>query len=440
MAASIFHGAPGSFKSASAMWFEILPALREGRLVVTNMEGVLPKEEIEIELNEVFPESAQIWRLSSQTDEGLFLWRRWFWWMPVGAFIVLDEVQDVFPNDSTVFKPVDLDSLGIDSIKDHLPEKFYNFFQLAIAKFIPPDDSGSKDDTGETILDKNGHIIYPKNMREANMRHRKYNWDIIYCTPEITEIHKLVRSVCQYAYKHKYFDSFEFIPYFNRRPRIHEHSPKSTGETNTKGHTTKWRKIPLQVHRCYRSTSTGDITKRRGANALKDPSLIFAIALLLCCFGYAAWYLLFKDDEKTGTDIIQESITKTSDILQKDNTENSSISSNPNDIQATLKNSFSLDLPYNAQDIYFNGYVQVELNKTTKYKEYAFTLLLNQKRFSLNTNDMQFFGIKIYFINECKVKLIQGNKTRYVYCEPRYSDETRAKPEQRGTSEYLGDT
>ena len=39
MASSIFHGAPGSFKSASATWFEVLPALRKGRLVVTNIEG-----------------------------------------------------------------------------------------------------------------------------------------------------------------------------------------------------------------------------------------------------------------------------------------------------------------------------------------------------------------------------------------------------------------
>ena len=41
MAASIFHGPPGSFKSASAFWYEVLPALRAGRVVVTNIEGIL---------------------------------------------------------------------------------------------------------------------------------------------------------------------------------------------------------------------------------------------------------------------------------------------------------------------------------------------------------------------------------------------------------------
>ena len=156
MSASIFHGAPGSFKSASAFWFEVLPALRAGRVVVTNIEGVLTKESIEIELDEVFPETADIWRLSSQTETGLFLWRRWFWWMPVKAFIIIDEVQDVFPNDSKVFKPEELDSQGIESIKQHLPEKFYNHYKKAIADFKPDISEGTKDDTGETILDENG--------------------------------------------------------------------------------------------------------------------------------------------------------------------------------------------------------------------------------------------------------------------------------------------
>ncbi len=38
MAATIFHGAPGSYKSSSAVWFELLPALREGRLVVLSIK------------------------------------------------------------------------------------------------------------------------------------------------------------------------------------------------------------------------------------------------------------------------------------------------------------------------------------------------------------------------------------------------------------------
>ncbi|HHC7274589.1 TPA: zonular occludens toxin domain-containing protein, partial [Vibrio campbellii] len=55
MAVIFRHGSNGSYKSAYATWFEILPALREGRLVVTNIEGLRPKESIEKILGETFP-------------------------------------------------------------------------------------------------------------------------------------------------------------------------------------------------------------------------------------------------------------------------------------------------------------------------------------------------------------------------------------------------
>jgi len=417
MSASIFHGAPGSYKSSSAVWFELLPALRAGRLVVTNIEGIQDKEFIELELGEEFPESADIWRLSSQTDKGKFLWMRWFWWMPVGAFIIIDEVQDVFPNDSTVFKPVELDSKGIDSLIDKLPEKYHQYFYEVIESFKPPEDY--RDDTGEQILDENGHIIYPITMREANMRHRKYNWDLIYCTPEITEIHKLVRSVCQYAYKHVYKEFLEFIPYYKRRTRINEHTPKSSGETIKKGDTTKWRKLPLEVFKLYRSTSTDEITEGRGLNAFKDPSLIFALALLLLCFSYVTWWAFIKEDSKNR--FLEESNLPQETIQVHSKNARSSSSSVPsaNSFQTDNVNNLPLKLPYDASKIYFTGYQDVILNKNKKYKEYFFTLTLEEDEFSLNDSDLQYFGIKVHYINECVVELSSGKYTKLVYCTPK---------------------
>jgi zona occludens toxin len=418
MSAIIFHGAPGSFKSASAFWFEVLPALRAGRIVVTNIEGVLTKESIEIELDEVFPVSADIWRLSSQTETGLFLWRRWFWWMPVKAFIVIDEVQDVFPNDAKVFRPEELDSQGIESLKEHLPEKFYNHYHVALADFKPDLSESTSDDTGQQVLDENGNFLYPKLMREANMRHRKYNWDIIYCTPEITEIHKLVRSVCEFAYYHKYNQALEFIPYFKRRPRIHEHSPKSIGVPKKKDDITKWRKVPLDVHKCYRSTSTGGITKRGGANGFKDPTLIFTIALLFFCICYATWYLFIKEDRKSLQQYSMESNQENSQVSSQTNAKNTGFFNSSDTVQDNNESRIPLNLPYQANKIYMNGYQTVVLNKDRKYKEYFFTLYQDDVEISINSDDLFFFGISVEYINHCTVKLKDGNKTRLVHCSP----------------------
>ena len=52
MATKVFHGAPGSYKSSTAMWFEVVPALRSGRVVVTNLQGIKNLEDIQRELKE----------------------------------------------------------------------------------------------------------------------------------------------------------------------------------------------------------------------------------------------------------------------------------------------------------------------------------------------------------------------------------------------------
>lgn len=434
MSASIFHGAPGSFKSASAFWFEVLPALRQGRLVVTNIEGVLTKESIEIELDETFPESADIWRLSSQTQTGLFLWRRWFWWMPVKAFIIIDEVQDVFPSDAKVFKPEDLDNQGIETIKEHLPEKYYERYKEEIATFKPDLSEGTSDDTGEIILDENGDILYPRLMREANMRHRKYNWDIIYCTPEISEIHKLVRSVCEFAYFHKYNQALEFIPYFKRRPRIHEHSPKSSGQPKKKDDVTKWRKVPLEVHKCYRSTSTGGITKRGGLNGFNDPSLIVAIALLFLSLSYSTWWLFIKEDSKP---VIESGLVTNKEgkqVPSSSSSQNLNISGNTSNNKAISENDIPLALPYDASNIYMTGYQSVfntNYGNVTEVKEFIFTLKLEDKEFSLNNYDLENFGILVRYFNDCRVELYNNKHSRIVSCMPKFTSTAKQESSQQ---------
>lgn len=429
MAAHIFHGPPGSFKSASVVWFRVLEALRQGRLVVTNIEGMCTKETIEIELNETFPQGADIWRLSSQSSKGQYLWRRWFWWMPVKAFIVMDEVQDIFPADTTVFKPIEFDvpkdQLGIEVIKDKLPEKFYDYYIKELTTFSPEIDDDLIDDSGEVVLDTNGNMIYPRTMREANMRHRKYNWDIVYCTPEITEIHKLVRSVCEFAYGHKYYEMLEFIPYYKRRVRIHEHSPKSTGHPKKKDDPTKWRKIPLDVHKLYRSTSTGNVSSNGGGvAALKDPTFIFTIAILVLCISYATWWGFFQTDNKVVVQESQKSHQENPQVSGKATAETPRFFGDTDPDTNNNENAVSLGLPYNATKIYFTGYLDVVLNKDKKYKEYFFTLTEQQNEIAINSTDLQFFGIKVHYINECAVELSRGKKKRIVYCTPRTINST----------------
>lgn len=427
MAASIFHGAPGSFKSASAVWFEVLPALRKGRLVVTNIEGILPLEEIETELQETFPDSAKLWRLSSQNEEGLQLWRNWYHWMPTGALVLIDEVQDVYPTE-TSFKPETCNYKHIDNYKNLIPEQWYTYHYEQLEKFKPDDlTSGDVDDLGRELFNEHGHIIYPKTLKECYMRHRKYNWDIICCTPDITSVHKYIRNVSQYAYSHKYFDGLAGIPYYNRRPRIFEHNPKLDGKTPSKANTTTWKKIPLEVHKCYKSTATGGITKGQGKNFLYSPTFAFPVAMVFCCILYWVWYFTSSESspEETKTTTEQTVVSAKKDT----GTDNRHV-----DVQVLDGEPIFLGLPYDAKKAFVTAVQSKKIGQRI-IREYVFEFISDEYgSFSVNSIELLELGYTVKYVSSCNVLLNQGEFTYRAVCTPTPYSPVQDDNEQQDTS------
>ena len=416
MAASIFHGAPGSFKSASAVYFEVLPALRKGRLVVTNIEGLLKLEDIEIALQESFPESAKLWRMSSQTEKGLHLWRRWYHWMPPTALVVIDEVQDVYPTEST-FKPESCDYVPISKHKETPPDGWFDTHMQALEDYKPDNlTSGDIDDLGEVIFNDNGHIIYPKTLKEAYMRHRKYNWDIICCTPDITSVHKYIRNVSQYAYAHKYFDGLEFIPYFNRRPRVHEHNPKLNGTSITKGTPVNWKKVPVEVHKLYKSTSTGNTTKGQGKNFFKSPAVAIPFTLLFGALLYLLWFFTLSD---SASESAQANFQEAIQVPQSGGyVLNSDDRSSPR-----AKRPVSLALPFDANKAWFTGTVTKYRNGQVVGRHYTFTLDIDGSEYTANGSDFRAFGYTLTYINDCTVHARKDGERRILHCRPQLQEE-----------------
>ncbi|MFY8351489.1 zonular occludens toxin domain-containing protein [Pseudoalteromonas sp. SSM20] len=412
MSTYLFHGAPGSFKTASATWFEVLPALRKGRLVVTNIEGILPLETIENELGETFPESAQLWRLSSQNDIGEMLWRNWFHWMPVGALVVMDEVQDIYPIESR-FKPESCDYKHISTYKGVLPEYMYDYHMAKLEEIKPEDlTDADTDDLGIERFNEYGHVIYPKTLKEAYMRHRKYNWDILCCTPDIGSVHKYIRAVTEYAYAHKYFDGLSKIPYYYRRPRIHEHNPKFDGKKPNKNETINWKKVPLDVHKCYKSTATGSITEGKGKNFILSPQLFIVTLLFFCSIGFLLWYFFADKDvvenNSQAAQVPVESVYKTAVVNNSD--DNNSVSTRTNVL---------LELPYNAKQVFVSGIV-TKKDGAAFSRHIIFELLTPDfGSISLTNVELLGMGITTKYINECNV-LLQSQKYEYrALCNPR---------------------
>ncbi|MGL5343475.1 MAG: zonular occludens toxin domain-containing protein [Plesiomonas sp.] len=290
MAIKIRDGGNGSFKSSACVWFDLLPALRAGRAVITNIEGLLPLDEMEKVLGEKFPSGAKLIRVYSCSDFGVKLWQGWYNWIPPDCMIIIDEAQDIFSKVSGFNAEKSLYQ-GLEPFLQYLPDWWPAFFaeRLDSYKKNYKETSSDSDDVGERMFDDLGNPVWPAHFMSACKRHRKFTWDMIWLTPDISDIPADVRGCAELAINHRNKSIAFFAP---RRCRMWERHPKTTGVTPPKGDTVYSKKIPVKVFLLYRSTLTGKFTKS-GLGKL-PPAIRFAVLSLILCVGvviYAAFFL-----------------------------------------------------------------------------------------------------------------------------------------------------
>lgn len=401
MAVIIRHGPAGSYKSALIVSKHIIPALLNGEIVVTNVEGMYPLEVIKEKLKGKFdfPDEAKLIRIGSLTIEYQELWRNWFNWMPLGVKIIVDEIQDIYP---TSFKK-DLDCRPFADFESLLPKNLIECFheQKDIIK-ASDFDEGDTDDTGKTRFTDDGHIQYPLTLNGAYKRHRKFNWDMVLGTPDINEVSAMIRGVAETAFVQRSRDS---VPIFKRKPWIGEHNPKSNGLTIKKGFTST-ETVPLWAFLCYKSTQTGKVTKSgTSKNPLKSPVLILSLLFGVICFGYAItrlYTVFFADDLPPETPQVVEPVPlpvkkplKDGQSYAQSSQETKQI--NPNvSARVSLLSSASngnsnlgIELPYSAEKIFLTGYAHPSI--------YIFSLTFKEEgqpeeTFQINSDDLRVLG------------------------------------------------
>jgi len=448
MASIIFHGNPGSYKTSTALWFEMLPALRSGRCVVTNIEGLFDLDTIEKAVGEKFPDSAQLWRISTLNQAGVDVLTRWFHWLPAGALLLIDEVQNLYSDkDRTELKEFNVSLDGepntIDIIKAvaFLPAPLCEY-SISVISDIEPD--GYTDDLGLTETDDNGHIRYPRNIKDALMRHRKFNWDILVCTPDITKVHNLIRSVAEQAVSHKSFD-FAPMPYFQRRPRTHEHNPLERGLSPKKGEQVKRRKIPLDVFKLYKSTQTGKNNKSgKGTSPFQSPKFVLAVVFLLSILAYFIWFAVGRDgnSSSTGTQQSSEQIDSVDDL----STDESAVvfgesvdTANGDDSRAAINETADIEPePLIGFDFYVTGFTkQVKYSRVERVltpEDFLYLIYFDvykdgQLMFKTTNTDLNDLGYITKTLTECVYKVSYQASSRIVTCKE--DDKTEDVEEDR---------
>lgn len=282
MTAVIHHGAPGSFKSFSIVQRVMIPALMEGREVVTNIRGFNDIDQVASAMGVEIPDTAKIHYVHADSEEGFNHMAKFFHWVPAGALIVIDEGQRVY---STRLR--------------------------SFSEFDQPGDIPLTYSDGTVLTDsETGEPVNrPSNVENAFDQHRHCNWDIYIATTNIGKVHKEIRGVVEFAYRHR--DLTGLLPW-NKKPcwREFKHDAEASGKSVS--HyvgTPKKYSVDKRVFKCYQSTKTGvakDSAER--TSILRDPKIRFALALFIgsiIWIGFQVSTVLGKFDEDPTKRVVQ---------------------------------------------------------------------------------------------------------------------------------------
>ncbi len=440
MAISIRTGANGSYKTAYVVWFIILPALRTGRIVVTNIEGMQPLSVIEERLGEKFPSTARLIRIFSRDSDGIDLWQHFFCWCPIGSLIVIDECQDIMSKNIGF----DLRKIKHRPLSDFIDILPSGFSELFYSRHIPVDmgslNACEVDDRGRAEYDESGKIIYPLSFNEGFMRHRKYNWDIELLSPDWKQIDSGIKACAEQAFFHKNNDGYFWS---KRKPYVYKHKVSATTITlpaKSDVNLTK-PKVPIDAHLLYKSTGTGSVTKSGSVNLLfKNPKLIIVTLIGLFCAGaliYGLSNMVFGESQEveevetsTPPESNQENGQGDTQLASQDSEISNDVHSGGDSDSLHINGiDFSHLLNSPIPDLQIDGLKQVYLTSysyvfITKKRPYDVKLRLSLKvvtdfgNFHISESYLRRKNIAFNVLDECLLELVKEERSYLVGCIP----------------------
>ena len=372
MATSIHHGAPGSFKSFSLVQRFAIPALQAGRCVVCNVRGFDSLERIIEQYPDIdFPATAKLIYLETTTRESRMIMAGWFHWVPIGALIIIDEGQEIYP-DRRDFKLESLDAFVCPH--DFEPEQ--------IAEGRPVDVF--------TAFDKQRH----------------YQWDIFISTTNVAKIKSEIRQVTEWAFRHRSLAGL--FPWMKTSWIEHQHDPETSGksESHRVGSPVRHKADP-RIFKCYKSTATGGVTESQaGQSILKNP------VLLLPLFGiiFAVSLLLYNFSNSSNKKSVVEPVKPAPIVIQ-----DSAVAVVKNDIIKTDVKSFSPVSLIKTPSGGVGGYdlISIAYNDSHDLSKIKFNYILNNEIKTIGLDYFVNVGYRFVYRSICAVDLIsaEGQKT-----------------------------
>ncbi len=370
MGIKIHHGPDGTFKTSGAIKDDIMPVIKSGRTLVTNVRGFSRENAIKVLGRKVVHKNFKVIFVDTEVQQGRDKMARFFHWAPRGSFFVIDEVQRIFKPKWTA--------------KD-----------IALLNYEGGVDKAAADER-------------PEDMDTAWDMQRHYNWDFVFTTTSITKVRSEMRDMAKVAVRHTNVGIWRFY-------KTVEHSCDSRGTTkSTQGAVKVFNWVPKKIFSLYSSTKTGTFENSEPRTPVyKDPKVLGLVICLALFWGY-----LFSkpvptaiggDINKTVVDSkkpVQQVHKASNQVLTKDNSIAPSNVSNINISSKRTNKISSLDLFI--KNTYITGSVHSDSEKL-----YTFEASENM---SFSSMDLIDFGYRVKWIRPCKASISRGDDEVYVYC------------------------
>lgn len=370
MAIKIHHGPDGTYKTSGAIKDDIIPLIKSGRTLVTNVRGFSRENAVKVLGKKLVHKDFKVIFLDTELEAGRAKFARFFHWAPNGAFFVVDEVQRIF---KPKWRQKDLDELSI----------------------YVGDDKVTTEER-------------PEDIETAWDMQRHYNWDFVFTTTSITKVRAEMKDMAKVAIRHYNLGLWRFY-------KTVEHATDSKGTSkSTQGSVRLFNWVPKKVFSLYASTKTGSFNNTEPRTAFwKDPKLVGLVGFLVIFWGY----LLTKPvpralggDGSTAIEQITSDEQQVSETVSQDTVQINSAKTVSTDNLDVSNNKFVQD------DFLNSAYITGSVYSTDSDKVYTFEANYKNRELYFTTMDLQDMGYDVRWIKPCKAAVINNNRTSYIYC------------------------
>lgn len=373
MACAIHHGGGvGTYKTFSVLQRHAIPQLESGRVVISTIRGFDSIRVIEAVLELEIPKESSIQFVDLETTDGIEKIRRWWEWVPKGAYVIIDEAQLIYPK------------------------------AKRIASYDYPARDGMTSDEAAKKDDK------PNGFLQAFTMQRHYNWDLVIITPNVNMLVPEIRQVSQIAYEHKYLGGV--APWLKHGWREIQHSPTETGKSSA--HPPIRYNADKRIYKVYKSTKTGNHSSGNAELSMfKNPKLIFFLSLSVLSIVTLVWLLSTRVFGEGGTLSLSKNQPDNVKVFDNAHFDNG-VDSDDSKVSRVQSN---LAVPAgNIETTQFHSKTMAIVGKF--FDEYTIEVGIPPNAVQFSTGQLFRNGVKLKVVSDCLIELTFDEITYNVRC------------------------